>query len=53
MAGWTREMVLFSPVFSEQARAHYKGKGYMTRDLVDYADMFGNAPRATRAMTEK
>jgi len=41
-------MVLFSPVFSDQARAHYQGKGYMTRDLVDYASMFGNAPGAQR-----
>jgi hypothetical protein len=42
-------MVLFSPVFSEQAQKHYRDKGYITRDLVNYADMFGNAPGAQRA----
>lgn len=49
LAEWEREMVLFSPCFSEQDRAHYQGKGYMTRDLVDYAEMFGNTPGAHRA----
>jgi AAA+ ATPase superfamily predicted ATPase len=49
LAGWEREMVLFSPVFSEQAQKHYRDKGYITRDLVNYADMFGNAPGAQRA----
>lgn len=48
LAEWGREMVLFSPVFSEGDRKHYRDKGYMTRDLVDYANLFGNAPGATR-----
>jgi AAA+ ATPase superfamily predicted ATPase len=48
LAGWEREMVLFSPVFAEQERAYYEGKGYMTRDLVDYASLFSNAPGAKR-----
>jgi hypothetical protein len=48
LANWTREMVLFSPLFSERDRAHYKRKGYETRDLVDYASLFGNAPGAVR-----
>jgi len=46
LAGWTQEMVLFSPSFSQQERALYEGKGYVTRDLNDYARMFGNAPGA-------
>ena len=48
LADWDREMVLFSPVFSEGDRQHYHSKGYMTRDLVDYANLFGNAPGAAR-----
>lgn len=48
LADWKKEMVLFSPAFSEGDRKHYKSKGYITRDLVDYADMFGNAPQASR-----
>lgn len=48
LAGWDREMVLFSPVFSEVQRQHYQAQGYMTRDLVDYADLFGNEPGARR-----
>ncbi len=48
LADWDREMVLFSPVFSEEQRAHFQDKGYATRDLVDYADLFGNSPGAQR-----
>jgi hypothetical protein len=48
MSEWHREMVLFSPVFSEKDVNHYRAKGYMTRDLVDYANLFGNAPQAER-----
>ncbi len=49
LADWERQMVLFSPAFSERSRVHYQNKGYLTRDLVDYAEMFGNAPGAHRA----
>ncbi|MDH4394541.1 MAG: ATP-binding protein [Limnobacter sp.] len=45
LAEWDREMVLFSPLFSEQTKAHYQSKGYITRDLIDYAKMFGYAPQ--------
>lgn len=48
MSDWHREMVLFSPIFSEGDINHYRAKGYMTRDLVDYANLFGNAPQAVR-----
>lgn len=48
LSQWDRELVLFSPVFSEGDRKHYHDKGYMTRDLVDYATLFGNTPKATR-----
>jgi len=46
LAGWAHEMVLFSPSFSQREREHYQGKGYATRDLADYASMFGSAPGA-------
>ncbi|RKJ98603.1 ATP-binding protein [Alicycliphilus denitrificans] len=49
LMGWEREMVLFSPSFSKQDMSHYQSKGYVTRDLLDYANMFGNAPRIQRA----
>lgn len=48
LATWEREMVLFSPAFTKQDRASYQDKGYMTRDLIDYAEMFGNTPEAIR-----
>jgi AAA+ ATPase superfamily predicted ATPase len=48
LAGWERELVLFSPVHTESARAHYQDKGYVTRDLMDYAEMFGNPAAARR-----
>ncbi len=46
LLAWDREMVLFSPSFPERDRAYYQSMGYMTRDLVDYAVMFGNPPSA-------
>lgn len=48
LADWEQERVLFSPVFSETQRAHYRDRGYASRDLVDYAELFGNAPTAIR-----
>lgn len=48
LAGWTREMVLFSPCFSASHQADYQQKGFVTRDLLDYAMMFGDAPRPKR-----
>jgi uncharacterized protein len=48
LVDWSRELVLFSPIFSAGDRAHYEKKGYMTRDLLDYAELFGNAPGTTR-----
>lgn len=48
LLAWDREMVVFSPLFSQRDRAYYQGLGYLTRDLVDYADLFGNAPGARR-----
>ena len=48
LASWTHEMVLFSPSFSQQDRAYYRSEGYETRDLIDYAGMFGNAPAVKR-----
>ena len=49
LANWNQERVLFSPVFSEGLRARYREHGYDTRDLVDYAEMFGNPPASVRA----
>ncbi len=43
LAHWRREMVLFSPVFSPEERAHYQSKGYGVRDLSDYAALIGSA----------
>lgn len=40
LQSWTKEMALFSPVFSEGDRAHYAGKGYAAKDLNDYAALF-------------
>lgn len=40
LAGWTREMVLFAPEFSAEQRAALMDRGYMCRDLRDYAALF-------------
>jgi AAA+ ATPase superfamily predicted ATPase len=40
MHGWTKEMVLFSPVFTSAHRAQCESKGYLARDLNDYAALF-------------
>ncbi len=37
---WTREMVLFSPSFSAGDRSHFAKKGYVSKDLNDYAALF-------------
>lgn len=48
LSGWKREMVLFSPMFSVQQQKHYEGKGYETRDLLDYAKLLTGASLARR-----
>lgn len=40
MQGWTKEMVLFSPTFTQGDRTHFVSKGYMAKDLHDYAALF-------------
>ena len=40
MQSWTKEMVLFSPVFTQGDRMHFAGKGYVAKDLNDYAALF-------------
>ena len=40
MQGWTKEMVLFSPTFTQGDRTHFVGKGYVAKDLNDYAALF-------------
>lgn len=40
MQDWTREMVLFSPTFTQGDRIHFTAKGYIARDLNDYAALF-------------
>jgi AAA+ ATPase superfamily predicted ATPase len=37
---WSRELFLFSPLFSEGDRKHFNGKGYVARDLTDFAAYF-------------
>lgn len=37
LTDWTREMVLFSPQFTAGNRASLAGRGYVCRDLLDYA----------------
>lgn len=40
MQDWTKEMVLFSPTFTQGDRTHFTAKGYIARDLNDYAALF-------------
>ena len=40
MQAWTKEMFLFSPVFTNGDRKHFAGKSYAARDLNDYATLF-------------
>ncbi len=40
MQGWTKEMALFSPIFTPGDRTHFVGKGYVVKDLNDYAALF-------------
>jgi len=40
MKDWTQEMVLFSPTFTQGDRIHLQSKGFMARDLNDYAALF-------------
>lgn len=37
---WSKEMVLFSPALSQGDRKHLERKGYLARDLNDYAALF-------------
>ncbi|MET3121588.1 AAA+ ATPase superfamily predicted ATPase [Oxalobacteraceae bacterium GrIS 2.11] len=37
---WSREMCLFSPVFSDGEKSHFVTQGYLARDLSDYAALF-------------
>lgn len=37
---WNKEMVLFSPAFTQGQRTHLESKGYITKDLIDYATLF-------------
>lgn len=38
--GWRKEMVIFSPSFTQSDRRHFENKGYLVRDLNDYAALF-------------
>ncbi|NRO97319.1 AAA family ATPase [Paraburkholderia sp. NMBU_R16] len=40
LQGWTREMFVFSTSFSNSERKHLSDKGYVARDLNDYAALF-------------
>lgn len=40
MQGWAIEKVLFSPSFTSGDRTHFVGKGYVAKDLNDYAALF-------------
>jgi AAA+ ATPase superfamily predicted ATPase len=40
MQGWTKELFVFSPAFTKSDRHHFSGKGYIARDLNDYASLF-------------
>jgi len=37
---WAIEKFVFSPIFSSGDRSHFTGKGYVARDLNDYAALF-------------
>lgn len=40
LKNWTSELVLFSPAFTQGDRQHFSRRGYVTRDLRDYAALF-------------
>lgn len=40
LTDWTKEMVLFAPEFAPEQRAVLSKRGYMCRDLRDYASLF-------------
>jgi uncharacterized protein len=40
MQSWEREKVVFSPSFTEGDRRHLAGKGYLSKDLIDFANLF-------------
>ena len=37
---WSKELVVFSPVFTTGDRNHFAGKGFGAKDLRDYAALF-------------
>jgi AAA+ ATPase superfamily predicted ATPase len=40
LEGWSNELVVFSPVFSNGDRKHFDAKGFGSKDLRDYAALF-------------
>jgi AAA+ ATPase superfamily predicted ATPase len=40
LAGWSHEMFVFSPEFTEGDRKHFSGKNIVARDLNDFAALF-------------
>ena len=40
MQDWTKEIVILSPTFTQGDRKHFRAKGYVARDLNDYAALF-------------
>lgn len=46
VSGWSQELALFSPLFTDEQAAHLRGKGFVCRDLRGFAEYF-QAPKAT------
>lgn len=40
VAGWEQELMMFSPVFSPEKKAHLQKSGFLSMDLRDYAGYF-------------
>jgi AAA+ ATPase superfamily predicted ATPase len=40
LQSWSKEMFVFSPEFSKADKVHFEGRGYVARDLTDYAALF-------------
>ena len=45
---WDRELVLFSPQFSEKQRVRLEAENYICRDLVDFQCMLGDRERGEK-----
>ena len=45
---WHRELVLFSPQFSEEQRARLEADNYICRDLADFQRMLGDKERGAK-----